>query len=119
MLFTLLRCAIDVITSIIMLKSVIDEIQAGKNYLNIVFLVVGLFLFQIITKAVMSIYETFYLPKADIEINRRFQKMFYNKTFELELACFERNEFYDRFIRANTALATKSQACLLYTSRCV
>lgn len=106
-LFAVWGCVLQLITNVFLVRTVIDELQAGTNYLNIVFVVVGTFLFNFLTGAVMQLYNTFYLPKANIEINRRLQKMFYNKVFELDIACFEQADFYDRYVRANVVFAAK------------
>ena len=33
--------------------------------------------------------------------------MFYNKVFELDIACFEQTDFYDRYVIANVIFASK------------
>lgn len=107
LLFTIWGCVLQLVTNVFLVRTVVDELQAGSNYGKIVIVVVGTFLFNWITGSVMQFYNTFYLPKANIEINRRLQKMFYNKVFELDIACFEQTDFYDRYVIANVIFASK------------
>lgn len=107
LLFTVWGCVLQLVTNVFFVRTVVDELQAGSDYTKIVLVVVGTFLFNWITGSVMKFYNAFYLPKADIEINRRLQKMFYNKVFEMDMACFEQTEFYDRYVRANVVFISK------------
>lgn len=107
LIFTVWGCVLQLITNVFLVRTVIDELQAGSDYLKIVLVVVGTFLFNWLTGSVIQFYNTFYLPKANIEINRRLQKMFYNKVFELDMECFEQAEFYDRYVRANVIFSSK------------
>ena len=66
LLFTIWGCILQLVTNVFLVRTVVDELQAGSNYGKIVIVVVGTFLFNWITGSVMQFYNTFYLPKANI-----------------------------------------------------
>ena len=107
LLMTVWGCIIDLLANIILIRSVINEVQAGKNFFELFIFVIGIFLFQFITGLSISLFDNFYLPRTDIEINRKFQKIFFDKVFEMDLACFENAEFFDKYVRASSIMTTK------------
>lgn len=111
-LLSILGCAVVIVNRILMVRSVINEMQAGSDFMKIVFIVLGTFLFNLTVSSLTKSYETYYLPKADAEINRKLQKKFYNKVLALDVECFEQAEFYDRYVRTNADFTAKAQESL-------
>lgn len=111
-LMTIWGCVLTIITDIVLVRTVIDQIQAGKAFLEVLLFIVGIFIFQILTELSISLYDNFYLPRVDIEINRKLQKVFYEKVVQLDLADIETTAFYDEYVRASVTLASKAHEVL-------
>ncbi len=61
LLMTVWGCTIDLLANIILIRSVINEVQAGKNFFELFIFVIGIFLFQFITSLSISLFDNFYL----------------------------------------------------------
>ena len=111
-LMTVWGCILNIITSIVLVRTVIDQIQAGKSFVEILLFIVAIFVFQLLTRLSISLYDNFYLPRVDIEIGRKLQKVFYKKVAQLDLEDFETSTFYDEYVRSSVALAGKAHEVL-------
>lgn len=79
-LMTLWGCVLRIIKRVFVIKAIIHALETGQDYWMVVFIIIGVFFFNIITDFTINIYDTFYLPRIDIEINM--------KTY---LKCFMKN----------------------------
>ena len=111
-LMTIWGCVLTIITNVVLVRTVIDKISEGKSFIEILIFMIGIFAFQITTSLVTSIYNSFYLPKANLEIERKLSKKFYQKVVEIDLEDIETAAFYDEFVRAGSMLSGKANDVL-------
>ncbi|PWM43234.1 MAG: hypothetical protein DBX47_07220 [Clostridiales bacterium] len=111
-LMTLWGCVLRIIKRVFVIKAIITALETGQDYWMVVFIIIGVFFFNIITDFTINIYDTFYLPRIDIEINRKLLKMFYKKSSQIDISCFESPEYFDKYVRAGSAIATKANSAL-------
>lgn len=89
------------------MKNVIDELQSGADFFHMFWYVLFIFALHLSTELLNKVYNNFYLFKADTNINRKLQKEFYDRIFELDLECFETPDFYNKYVQTSVTFTSK------------
>lgn len=112
LLMTVWGCILQIISTVVFMRTLVNEIEAGKSFGNIVLFVLFMFAFQFVTQYSINIYDSFYLPSVNMDIKKRLQSMFYRKVATIDLACIENPEFFEGYIKANRYLWNKMDEVL-------
>ena len=115
LLMTVWGCILQIISTVVFMRTLVNEIEAGKSFGNIVLFVLFMFAFQFVTQYSINIYDSFYLPSVNMDIKKRLQSMFYRKVATIDLACIENPEFFEGYIKANRYLWNKMDEVLNIT----
>lgn len=115
LLMTVWGCILKVISTVVFMRTLVNEIEAGNSFGDIVLFVLFMFVFQFVTQYSISIYDSFYLPSVNMDIRKKLQTMFYRKVATIDLSCIENPEFFEGYIKANRYLWNKMDEVLNIT----
>lgn len=104
LLMTVWGCILQLITTVVFMRTLVNEIEAGKSFGRIVIFILVMFVFELVTQYSINIYDTFYLPQSNMRIKQWLNLKFYRKIAEIDLACIETPEFFDNYIVASRYL---------------
>jgi len=83
-----------------MLRYVVNGIGKGKGFYELVPLIVGMCVLNLALVAVQNIWYMIYSGLFYQKTVCYFQKLVYRKAQDVELACYENPEFYDKYVKA-------------------
>ena len=83
-----------------LLRQIVNGFQAGMNMLSLLLLVIALNGGMVVYNIIVEAYFQIRYPVLQLKISEHLQKMIFKKSGEVELACYEDKEFYDKFIKA-------------------
>lgn len=83
-----------------MLRYIVNGIGEGKGFSELVPLIVGMCILNLVLVAVQNIWYMIYAGLFYQKTVCYFQKLVYRKAAEVELACYENPEFYDKYVKA-------------------
>ena len=107
-----LEVATNFLFNAFLLRLVINSIQTGRDFSDIVYyiLVVGIIL---VAYYVLNNYFTeIFIPVSDKIIYKNIQRQVFAKVAEVDLACYESAEFYDKYMKAVNETTQISQTVL-------
>lgn len=118
----ILGTASNFLINVYVLQYVINGMQTGVPFRNILVFLLAVAAFRLICCFVDNYYAEMYLPVSDQKIKRSLQKEIFSKAAHVEIACFETPEFYDKYVKAlNEASGRASEVLnsLFQIVRCV
>ncbi|MGM9637267.1 MAG: ABC transporter ATP-binding protein [Eubacteriales bacterium] len=99
-LWSVLWGVISFLSGSYLLRYVVNGIGQGKTpvkILTFILFIIGLNLAYEVFRIAIS---RFYFPRCDQKIVASFEKMLFQKSREVEIACYEKPEFYDKYVRS-------------------
>ena len=87
-------------TSALFIKALFDRIESGVPYYEILLLVLAMAVFLISAYIFHEWYWQFIEPKARQELHKKMQEQLYKKAASIDLACYDRPDFYNDFVWA-------------------
>ena len=81
-------------------KLIIDQLTYGSESRKLVYLVVIFLLVSIYKVILYAVYKNYFVPIAKAHVSKALNVEFMEKTKELDLKCFENEEFYNQYTRA-------------------
>lgn len=87
-------------TSALFIKALFDRIESGVPYYEILLLVLAMAVFLISAYIFHECYWQFIEPKARQELHKKMQEQLYKKAASIDLACYDRPDFYNDFVWA-------------------
>jgi ATP-binding cassette subfamily B protein len=96
----IINSIMNFITSTYLLRYIVNGYQKGMTFYDILFFIVIVAVIQIISNIFIGMYSNLYIPVSNLNIYKYIQKKVYKKSTEVELACFENPEFYDKYVKA-------------------
>ena len=87
-------------TSALFIKALFDRIESGVPYSEILLLVLAMAVFLISAYIFHEWYWQFIEPKARQELHKKMQEQLYKKAASIDLACYDRPDFYNDFVWA-------------------
>ncbi len=93
-------CFFNVLVDVYLLRFVINGIQNGMKFQNIVFFLLFTLIYMICCRLFFSFFYNAFVPISDAKIYKRIQKKLFYKSAEVEIGCYENPEFYDKYVKA-------------------
>ncbi len=90
----------SILFSVLLIKYIVDNFDAGLKLENIVLIFTFCGVFQIITKLISTYYKNIYLPVSNIKIEKHIRNMIYDKARKIDLASYDSPEIYSKFTLA-------------------
>lgn len=91
-----------------MLRYIVNGIEIGKGFSNIVPLIVGMSLLNIILVLIQNIWYEIYSGLFYQKTAKFFQELVYRKAAKVELSCYENPDFYDKYVKALNETASRA-----------
>ena len=92
--------------SIVLLQYVLGKNEPRPFAQSAIFIAVSFVLLFVLRILLYYIYDVF-TPKSDIRISKELNKELFLKASEVDIACYETPEFYDKYTRAVSEAATR------------
>ena len=108
----LLKSLAAVLLNVYMLQFVINAIQTGRDFSSIAYFVIAIAAYYILFCVLESYYNEVFVPISDKKIYSYFQKMLFKKATDVELACFENPEFYEKYVKAISEASLRASGVL-------
>jgi len=107
-----LEVATNFLFNAFLLRLVINSIQTGRDFSDIVYyiLVVGIIL--VVYYVLNNYFTEIFIPVSDKIIYKNIQRQVFAKAAEVDLACYESAEFYDKYMKAVNETTQISQTVL-------
>ena len=83
-----------------MIRFVVNGIQTGEAFSRILIFILSIAAYHLCVCFIENYFNEKYAPVSDQKIYRHIQKKLFKKAAEVELACFENPDFYDRYVKA-------------------
>lgn len=100
LLTVLLKKTNSILFSVLLIKYIVDNYNAGLKLVNIAIIFAVCGVFQLLTKLISSYYYNIYLPVSNIKIEKYIRTMIYDKAKKLDLAYYDTPELYEKFTLA-------------------
>ena len=98
--FNVLWAAANFLSSSYILRYVINGIQDGKTFSELVMAIILLLTAEVSIQISGIIWGYIVSPRADIKIRAYVNNIIYDKAASVDLSCFENPEFYDTYVKA-------------------
>ena len=91
---------LDFLSETYLLRRIVNGLDSGEKMKNILIFVVILGAVSIVFYAALEWFWHVVSPRKQRRITAYIEKQLYRKSAEVELACYENPEFYDKYVRA-------------------
>ena len=108
----ILGVATNFLFNAFLLRLVINSIQTGKSFSDIVYYIVVVGIVLIVYYVLNNYFTEVFIPVSDKIIYKNIQKQVFTKASEVDLACYESTEFYDTYMKAVNDTSQISQTVL-------
>jgi len=92
-----LSIALEVATNFLfnafLLRLVLNSIQTGRSFSDIVYYIIGVGIILVIYYVFNNYFTEIFVPVSDKEITKNIQKQVFSKAAEVDLACYESAAF--------------------------
>lgn len=96
----LLSVATNFLFNIFLLRLVINGVQTGRPFSEIVGYIIAVGAILIAYYIISNYYEEIFLPVSKKKIYKSIQREVFKKAEQVDLSCYENPEFYDKYMRA-------------------
>ena len=96
----LLKSISNVLFDAYMLRYVINGIQTGLPFKNILLFILAIAVYHLFVCIVENYYHEIFSPVSNQKIYQHIQKKVFSKASSVELSCFENPQFYDQYVKA-------------------
>ncbi|MCL1794669.1 MAG: ABC transporter ATP-binding protein/permease [Oscillospiraceae bacterium] len=114
--FYFLSIALGVATNFLfnafLLRLVINSVQIGRSFYDIVSYIAAIGIILVIYYVLNNYFNEVFVPISDRIIYKNIQKQVFAKAAEVDLACYESAEFYDKYMKAVNETGQISQTVL-------
>ena len=100
LLVVVLEVATNFLFNVFVVRLVINNMQSGGDFGKIVRYIVIFGIVLVIYYILDNYFNEIYSPISDSIIYKNIQKQLFAKASEVDLACYENNEFYDTYMKA-------------------
>lgn len=98
---TILSPTLAFVFDVWLLRLIINRFQAGENMQDLLVLILALTVGRLVYSFLFSAFYQIRDPVLKLRVKEKPQKMFFRKSGEVELACYEDKAFFDKFIKAS------------------
>lgn len=96
----LLKSISTVLFNTYMLRYVINGIQTGLPFKNILLFILAIAVYHLFVCIVENYYYEIFAPVSNQKIYQHIQRSLFAKASSVELSCFENPQFYDQYVKA-------------------
>lgn len=100
LLFATFTSILRVFRNTVIVKSIIDAIQYGKDIRSVIIFCVLLFLLSLLQGLTNVFFQECIDPKAKQKMRKKFQKDLFKHAIEMDISCYDNPKFYDEYIFA-------------------
>ncbi|WP_123041421.1 ABC transporter ATP-binding protein [Cohnella candidum] len=97
---TIMNYTVNYLHSILFISYVFSAIENNTPYSRILIFISAMLLIVFLLMAVSEWFENRYKPVCDLAISQELNRMLFAKAADVELACYENTEFYNKYTRA-------------------
>jgi len=90
-----------------LLRYIINGFQTGLSFLNIITVTILLYGIALLFNLLSNAYINIRSPILDLKLNEHINRMIFRKNSEVELACYEDPEFYDKYVKATSNIISR------------
>ena len=112
LLVVVLKVATNFLFNVFLIRLVVNNMQSGGDFYEIVRYIVIFGIVLVIYYILDNYFNEIYAPISDKTIYKNIQKQVFAKAAEVDLSCYENNEFYDTYMKAVNETHRISQAVL-------
>ena len=102
----------NLLFDVYMLRYVINGIQKGLEFKNVVFFILAVAVYHLIVCMIENYYNEIFAPVSNQKIYKYIQKKLFTQASTVELACFENPEFYDKYVKAINEASNRANGVL-------
>lgn len=102
----------SLLSNVYLLKYIVNGIQQGFEFVNLVYFILILTAFQIFSAVLNHSYWQKFSPLSNQKIYRHIQKGLFEKASSVELACFEDPGFYNKYVKAISEVSNRANSVL-------
>ena len=95
-----LKSISNVLFDVYMLRYVINGIQKGLQFKNIVLFILAIAVYHLFVCIFENYYNETFAPISNQKIYKHIQKKLFSKASSVEISCFENPQFYDKYVKA-------------------
>lgn len=95
------------IYTIFVMRFIVGALEKGTSFQTVLFFLMGLLLFSVFCIGFSSWFEQLYTPKTNVTIQQALITQIYHQAVRVDLSCYERPDFYDKYTRANKEVLTR------------
>lgn len=99
-LSVVLEVATNFLFNAFLLRLVINSVQTGKRFADIVHYIVVVGIILVIYYVLNNYFNEIFIPVSDKIIYKTIQRQVFAKAAQVDLACYESTEFYDKYMKA-------------------
>lgn len=96
----ILKSISNVFFDVYMLRYVINGIQKGLQFKNILLFILVIAVYHLFLCVFENYYNEIFTPVSNQKIYKHIQKNIFSKAASVELSCFENPQFYDKYVKA-------------------
>lgn len=108
----ILKSISNVLFDVYMLRYVINAIQKGLQFKNIVLFILAIAVYHLFVCIFENHYNEIFAPVSNQKIYKYIQKKLFAQASTVELACFENPEFYDKYVKAISEASNRANGVL-------
>lgn len=109
---SILSAVISFLSSSYLLKYALNAVSDGKEFFEVVWLIIAFVAANLIYTVIINLYEYFYKTKRYYAVRKKINEAVFKKAREVELACYEDPVFYDDFVKGSAETDERAFAVL-------
>lgn len=106
-LWSVLNAVMDFLGETYLLRYIVNSMEDGIQTEKILLFILTIVLLQIISAFLIALLRRFYYPRCNQRIVAALEKMLFEKAKQVEIACYEQPEFYDKYVRSMENIYSK------------
>ena len=114
---TTLDSLLNLLFGVFTLRYIINSVQEGKTFINILVFLLVLLGLRIIFNLFKNYYNEIYVPISNEKVNQYIQMKIFKKSASIDIECYEKADFYDLYVKASNETLDKIWEVLNCVSR--
>ncbi|MCK9859554.1 ABC transporter ATP-binding protein [Paenibacillus sp. ATY16] len=111
-ILAVLNYGMDYLYAILFIGYVFGAVENGTPYRYVLAFICAMIATYFVLSVVSEWFEKRYKPVCDLMISQELNRILFEKAAEVELACYENTEFYDKYTRAGLEADTRMASVL-------
>jgi ATP-binding cassette subfamily B protein len=111
-ILSILNYGIDYLYAILFIGYVFGAVEHGTPYVHVLVFIAVMMVVSFSLTLISEWFQNRYKPVCDLKISQELNRMLFEKASEVELACYEDAEFYDKYTRAGNEADTRMASVL-------